>query len=410
MSLVSSKSALVFILITICLDSIGLGIIIPSFPTLVSETAHVSIDDSSKYYGVVMGSYALMQFLFSPLIGNLSDRFGRRPILLISLLGMGLDYIVMFYAPDLFWLVMGRAVAGIFGASYTTAAAYIADISTQENRAQNFGMIGAAFGVGFVVGPAIGGLLSDFGPRAPFLAAAIFSLVNFVYGFFVLKESLPPSERRKFEWKRANPLGAILQMGRFKKMKYLFIVSFFLILTNMSVHSAWNYFSMSKFGWTAKEVGISLAVVGVCFGVVQGAASGFLVKKLGEKGAATLGLGVLFITLIGISFIPRDMGWMMYLIILPYALSGIVDPAIRTIVSNGTANNEQGELQGVFTSMMSLGEIIGPQLFMWIFYTSRTNYPYEDWSYGSPFLAASILAIAAFILLRWTLKGFKSNF
>ena len=287
MSLVSSKSALVFILITICLDSIGLGIIIPSFPTLVSETANVSIDDSSKYYGVVMGSYALMQFLFSPLIGNLSDRFGRRPILLISVLGMGLDYIVMFYAPDLFWLVMGRAVAGIFGASYTTAAAYIADISTQENRAQNFGMIGAAFGVGFVVGPAIGGLLTDFGPRAPFLAAAIFSLVNFVYGFFVLKESLPPNERRKFEWKRANPLGAILQMGRFKKMKYLFIVSFFLILTNMSVHSAWNYFSMSKFGWTAKEVGISLAVVGVCFGVVQGAASGLLVKKLGEKGAAT---------------------------------------------------------------------------------------------------------------------------
>jgi DHA1 family tetracycline resistance protein-like MFS transporter len=305
---------------------------------------------------------------------------------------------------------MGRAVAGIFGASYTTAAAYIADISTQENRAQNFGMIGAAFGVGFIVGPAIGGLLSDFGPRAPFLAAAIFSLVNFVYGFFVLKESLPPSERRKFEWKRANPLGAILQMGRFKKMKYLFIVSFFLILTNMSVHSAWNYFSMSKFGWTAKEVGISLAVVGVCFGVVQGAASGLLVKKLGEKGAATLGLGVLFITLIGISFIPSDMGWMMYLIILPYALSGIVDPAIRTIVSSGTANNEQGELQGVFTSMMSLGEIIGPQLFMWIFYTSRKNYPNEDWSYGSPFLAASILAFAAFFLLRWTLKGFKSNF
>ena len=175
----------------------------------------------------------------------------------------------------------------------------------------------------------------------------------------------------------------------------------------MSVHSAWNYFSMSKFGWTAKEVGISLAVVGVCFGVVQGAATGLLVKKLGEKGAATLGLGVLFITLIGISFIPSDMGWMMYLIILPYALSGIVDPAIRTIVSKGTTNNEQGELQGVFTSMMSLGEIIGPQLFMWIFYTSRTNYPNEDWSYASPFLAASIFALAAFFILRWTLKEFK---
>ena len=219
MSLLNSKSALIFILITICLDSIGLGIIIPSFPTLVSETAHVSITESSKYYGVVMGSYALMQFLFSPLIGNLSDRFGRRPILLISVLGMGLDYLVMFYAPDLFWLVLGRAISGIFGASYTTAAAYIADISSPEKRAQNFGMIGAAFGIGFVVGPAIGGLLVDFGPRAPFLAAAIFSLINFFYGLVVLKESLPVDQRRKFEWIRANPLGALLQMNRFKKLK-----------------------------------------------------------------------------------------------------------------------------------------------------------------------------------------------
>ncbi len=409
MSLQSSKTALVFILITICLDSIGLGIIIPSFPTLVSQTAHVSIDESSKYYGLVLGSYAFMQFLFSPLVGNLSDRFGRRPILLLSVLGMGLDYIVMFFAPDLFWLVLGRAVSGIFGASYTTAAAYIADISSPENRAQNFGMIGAAFGIGFVVGPAIGGLLTDLGPRAPFMAAAIFSLINYIYGLLVLKESLPASDRRKFELKRANPLGALLQMGRFKKLKYLFVVSFLLILTNMSVHSAWNYFTISKFGWTTKEVGMSLAVVGVCFGIVQGAAAGAIIKRLGEKGAASLGLGILFFTLVGISFIPGGMGWMMYLIVAPYALSGIVDPAIRTIVSKGTANNEQGELQGVFTSMMSLGEIIGPQLFMWIFYTARKEYPSEDWSYGSPFLAASILAFLAFILVRWVLKDFKKE-
>jgi len=409
MSLQSSKTALIFILITICLDSIGLGIIIPSFPTLVAETANVSIDDSSKYYGVVLGSYAAMQFLFSPLVGNLSDRFGRRPILLLSVLGMGLDYIVMYVAPDLFWLVLGRAVSGIFGASYTTAAAYIADISTPENRAQNFGMIGAAFGIGFVVGPAIGGLLTDFGPRTPFMVAAIFSLINFFYGFFVLKESLPIADRRKFELSRANPLGALLQMGRFKKMKYLFIVSFLLILTNMSVHSAWNYFTISKFDWTKKEVGMSLAVVGICFGIVQGAASGVLIKRLGEKGAAAFGLIILFITLIGISFIPANMGWMMYLIIAPYALSGIVDPAIRTIVSKGTANNEQGELQGVFTSIMSMGEIIGPQLFMTIFYTARKQFPSQDWSYGTPFLAASILALAAFILVRWVLKDFNKE-
>jgi len=391
------------------LDSIGLGIIIPSFPTLVSETAHVSITESSKYYGYVMGAYALMQFLFSPLVGNLSDRFGRRPVLLISVLGMGLDYIVMYFAPDLFWLVLGRAISGMFGASYTTAAAYIADISSPENRAQNFGMIGAAFGIGFIVGPAIGGLLSDFGSIAPFLVAFFFYIANFIYGFFVLKESLPVVQRRPFEILRANPLGAILQMNRFKKLKYLFIVSFLVILTNMSVHSTWNYYTMTKFGWTPKDVGISLAVVGVCFGLVQGLLSGIIIKKLGEKGAATLGLLILFIVLLGISLIPIEMGWMMYLIVAPYALSGIVDPAIRTIVSKDTANNEQGELQGVFTSMMSLGEIIGPYLFMWIYYNSRKSYPNEDWSYGSPFIVASGLAVIAFVLLRWTLKGFKKS-
>ena len=238
MQLLNSKSALLFILITICLDSVVLGIMIPSFPSLVSDTTGVSVAESSKYYGLVLGSYAFMQFLFSPLIGNLSDRYGRRPILLLSMLGMGMDYIVMYFAPDLWWLVVGRAVSGIFGASYTTAAAYIADISSLENRAKNFGLVGAAFGIGFVIGPAIGGLLSEFGPRAPFLVASFCSFANFIYGFFVLKESLPITDRRTFQWKRANPLGAIIQMKRYKKMKYLFLVSFLLILTNMSVHSS----------------------------------------------------------------------------------------------------------------------------------------------------------------------------
>ena len=409
MSNLNSRSALIFILITICLDSIGLGIIIPSFPQLVSETSGVSLTESSKYFGIVMGAYAFMQFLFSPLVGNLSDRFGRRPILLISVCGMGIDYLVMYFAPDLFWLVLGRAISGIFGASYTTAAAYIADISSPEKRAQNFGMIGAAFGIGFVIGPAIGGLLSDFGSRAPFLVAAIFSLVNFCYGLIVLKESLPHDQRRKFEIKRANPLGAVLQMNRFKKMKYLFVVSFLLILTNMSVHSTWNYYTMDKFGWTVKDVGISLAVIGVCFGIVQAGLSGLLVRKLGEKGAASLGLMTLFLLMIGIVFIPMGAGWMMYLTIFPYTLSGIVDPAIRTLISRQTAMNEQGELQGVFTSLMSLGEIIGPPLFMWIYYTSRKSMPQAEISYGTAFLAASLFAFLAFILVRWTLKDFVKS-
>lgn len=403
MNVLNPRTAIVFILMTICLDSIGLGIIIPSFPTLVSETAHVPLGQASQYFGWVMGAYALMQFIFSPLVGNLSDRFGRRPILLISVLGMSLDYMVMYFAPDLFWLVLGRAVSGIFGASFTSASAYIADISTPEKRAQNFGMIGAAFGIGFVIGPAIGGLLSDFGSRTPFLVAAFFSMANFIYGFIVLKESLPHENRRTFDWKRSNPFGALKQIKRFEKLKYLFLVSFLTILTTMCVHSTWNFYSMEKFGWTTKEVGISLAVVGVCFGVVQGALTGKIVEKAGQKNAAKFGLFLSIFVLIGMGLIFQ--GWMMYAIILPYAFTGIVDPAIRSIISGQVQSNEQGELQGIFTSLMSLAEIIGPPLFMWFYYNFKSCVPHSNLGLGTPFLVASIIALVAFLLISWTLKS-----
>ncbi|MDP5065959.1 MAG: TCR/Tet family MFS transporter [Crocinitomicaceae bacterium] len=407
MTLINPKSALIFILVTICLDSIGLGIIIPSFPTLISETAHVPLGEASQYFGWVMGAYALMQFVFSPLIGNLSDRFGRRPILLISVLGMSLDYMVMYYAPDLFWLVLGRAVSGIFGASFTSASAYIADISTPEKRAQNFGMIGAAFGIGFVIGPAIGGLLSDFGSRTPFLVASFFSMANFIYGLIVLKESLPLENRRKFEWKRSNPFGALQQIKRFEKLKFLFLVSFLTILTTMCVHSTWNFYSMEKFHWTTKEVGISLAVVGVCFGIVQGGLTGKIVGKLGQKNAAKLGLFLSIFVLIGMGLITQ--GWMMYAIILPYALTGIVDPAIRSIVSGQVQNNEQGELQGIFTSLMSLAEIMGPPLFMWFYYNFKTSVPNSNLGLGTPFFIAAAIALLTYMLINWTLKGYTEQ-
>ena len=407
MNVINPKSALIFILVTICLDSIGLGIIIPSFPTLISETAHVPISQASQYFGWVMGAYAFMQFIFSPLIGNLSDRFGRRPILLISVLGMSLDYLVMYFAPDLWWLVIGRAVSGIFGASFTSASAYIADISTPDKRAQNFGMIGAAFGIGFVIGPAIGGLLSDFGARTPFLVAAFFSMANFIYGFIVLKESLPLENRRTFEWKRSNPFGALKQIKRFEKLKYLFLVSFLTILTTMCVHSTWNFYSMEKFGWTTKEVGISLAVVGVCFGVVQGALTGKIVAKMGQRNAAKLGLFLSIFVLMGMGLIYE--GWMMYAIILPYAFTGIVDPAIRSIISGQVQSNEQGELQGIFTSLMSLAEIIGPPLFMWFYYNFKSSVPNSKLGLGTPFLVAAFIALLAFLLISWTLKGYTKT-
>lgn len=396
------KNALLFVLITIAIDSIGLGIIIPSLPDLVAETAHVTRDQSANYYKFILVIYAAMQFLFSPLIGNLSDRFGRRPILLISVLGLGLDYIFMFFAPDIWWLVLGRALSGMFGASFTTAAAYIADISTNENRAQNFGMIGAAFGIGFVIGPAIGGLVATWGLRAPFAIAACLSLVNFLYGFFILKESLPADERRAFDWKRANPLGAVLQLKKFARNKYLFLVMFLVLFSNMAVHALWNYYTHKRFGWSNTDIGISLAVVGVCVGIVQAGLAGKIIKRLGERGAATLGLFILMFVSVIIGLIP--FGWMMYLSIIPYAFSGIIDPSIRTLVSAQTKNNEQGELQGIFTSLMSLAEIFGPLLMLSIYAGTLPWGKIEPLWYGTAFYVAGFIVLIALILLRLTLK------
>lgn len=403
----TSRNSLVFILITICLDSIGLGIIIPSLPKLIADATHLSVEASSKYAGIVFATYAFMQFLFSPLIGNLSDRFGRKPIILISLLGLGLDFLFMYFAPNLTWLIIGRALSGMFGASFTTAAAYIADISTDENRAQNFGMIGAAFGVGFVVGPAIGGLVSDFGVRAPFLLAACFSLINFIYGVLILKESLPAENRRAFDWARANPIGAIARIVDFPKYRGLFVVTFIVLLSNMAVHSLWNYYTISRYGWTVKEVGISLAIVGVCFGFTQAVMAGKIVQKLGEKGAATLGLVILTVVTTGIGLIPY--GWMMYVIILPYAFSGIVDPSIRSLVSKQVESNEQGELQGIFTSLMSLAEIIGPVAMMAIFHAMTPYKSVNETFLGVPFFVAGLLALTALLLLRFVFRKIQLN-
>lgn len=396
------KNALIFILITIALDAIGLGIIIPSLPNLIADVANVTLIESAKYMGIITGIYALMQFVFSPLIGNLSDRYGRRPLLLISLLGLGLDYVFMYFAPSLEWLIVGRVIAGICGASFTTAAAYIADISTDENRAQNFGLIGAAFGVGFIVGPAIGGLVAGFGLKAPFLVAAFCSLINFIYGLVILKESLPKENRRKFEWKRANPVGALLQLKKFDKSKHLFTVLFLVMLCNMAVHGCWNYYTMSKFGWTPEDVGISLAVVGVCFGIVQGGLSGVIVKKIGEKATAKIGIIILAITTAGIGLLPY--GWMLYVIMLPYAFGGIIDPAIRSIVSSKTADNEHGEVQGIFTSIMSVAEMVGPPLMLYLYYNSAPLAKVNVAFYGTPFFFGALLAIIGLIFLYRAFK------
>ncbi len=392
----NSKNAFLFVLITIALDSTGLGIIIPSLPSLVADVSKISIEESAEVYGYIIGCYALMQFAFSPLIGALSDRYGRKPILLGSLFGLGIDYVFMFFAPSLVWLIVGRCLAGMFGASFTTATAYIADISSPEEKTKNFGMVGAAFGIGFIIGPALGGLLSDFGMRAPFLLAATLSLLNLIYGSLVLKESLPKENRRSFSWERANPVGAFFQLKRYKNFAWIFVVLFLLYFSAMAIQSTWNYYTVEKFKWTIKEVGISLTVVGVCIAIVQGALAGVISKRLGNVKTAYFSLIITITTMIAIGLATQS--WMLYLFMIPYACSGLADPAIRAIMSNKTSDSEQGELQGIITSVLSIAEILGPPVMMAIFYFFSTKGYNKTPIYGMPFFVGSLGVFVALLL------------
>ena len=392
----NSKNAFIFIFITIVIDATGLGIIIPSLPSLVSDIANISIEESAEYYGIILGCYAFMQFLFSPLIGSLSDRYGRRPILLMSLFGLGIDYIFMYFAPSIAWLVVGRCLSGMFGASFTTASAYIADISTPENKAKNFGIVGAAFGIGFIIGPAIGGLIGNMDVRAPFLFAAGLSLLNLVYGTIVLKESLSVEYRRAFSWKSSNPVGAFFQLKKYKGFALIFVVLFLVFFGAMSVHSTWNYYTIGKFDWSIKDVGISLTVVGVCIAIVQGGLAGIISKKFGEEKTAIFSMVITFIVMnaIGLS----TSGWMIYVLMMPYAFSGLIDPAIRAIMSNKVSESEQGELQGLITSVLSIAEIIGPPIMMAIFYYFTAKENFSTPIYGMPFFIGSFAVLLGLIL------------
>lgn len=398
----TSKNALFFIFITIVIDATGLGIIIPSLPSLVAETAHVSPEESTMYYSVVLGAYALMQFVFSPVVGGLSDRFGRRPVLLASLFGLSVDYVFMYFAPTFFWLIIGRCISGMLGASYTTAAAYIADISTPENKTKNFGMVGAAFGIGFVIGPAIGGLLGDLDLRAPFLFAAGLSFLNLIYGYFVLKESLAKEHRRPFSLLRSNVVGAIVQMKKYKAFAILFLVIFLYYLAGMAIQSSWVYYTQEKFGWSKFDVGISLAVVGICIAIVQGGLAGKFSKHFGDTVSTYIGLVLFFISLIGIGF--SGSGWMLYALLVPYAFTGLAGPAIQAIMSNNTAENEQGELQGSITSIISIAEIIGPLMMMGLFTLTTVGLEPGQRVYGSPFFLAALFVVGAIILFTVSIR------
>ncbi len=391
----NKKAAVGFIFITILIDVIGLGLIIPVVPKLIEELLHNgSTSLAATYGGWLTFSYAIMQFAVSPILGNLSDQYGRRPILLFSLFGFGIDYLFVAFAPSIAWLFVGRIIAGITGASITTASAYMADISTPENRAQNFGMIGAAFGLGFIIGPLLGGLLGEHGSRLPFFVAAGLALTNWLYGYFVLPESLPKHLRRKFEWKRANPLGSLLQLKKYPAVAGLIGSLLLIYLAAHSVQSNWSFVNIEKFKWTPKLIGISLGVVGFLIALVQGLLIRVVNPRIGNEKSVYLGLSLYTLGLLLFTFASQT--WMMFAFLVPYCLGGIAGPALQSIISGNVPPNEQGELQGALTSLMSLTSVLGPIMMTstFAYFTGPTAPFYFP---GASFLLGALLMLFSLV-------------
>lgn len=402
----NKQAALGFIFVTILIDTIGFGIIIPVLPNLIIELTHSTTSEAARIGGWLLFAFAIMQFLCAPILGGLSDRYGRRPILLGSLFGFGLDYIFLALAPSLGWLFVGRIIAGVMGASFTTAGAYIADISTPEKRGQNFGIIGAAFGVGFIIGPAMGGFLGTYGPRVPFMAAAVLSLLNFLYGLFILPESLKQQDRRPFQWKRANPVGSLLNLKRYPVVLGLVASLVLIYIAAHAVQSNWSYYTIEKFKWSSAMIGSSLAAVGVLISIVQGGLIRIIIPAWGQKNSLYIGLGLYSIGLILFAFATE--GWMMFAFLIPYCLGGIAGPALQGIISSQVPSNEQGELQGALTSLMSVTSIFGPLLMAQLFsYFTAANAPV--YFPGAPMLMGAMLTTFSLLLAMRALAGFVSQ-
>lgn len=397
----SKKTALLFIFITVLVDVIGIGIIIPIIPDLIMELTGKGIADAVIYGMWLTTAFAGMQFLFSPVLGEISDKFGRRPILLMALLGLSIDYLIHAWAPTITFLFIGRFLAGITGASFTVASAYIADISSDEEKAKNFGLIGAAFGLGFIIGPGIGGFFGEINIRLPFYIAAGLTFANFVFGYFFVPESLTPENRRAIQPMKMIPGVSLLSLRKYKGVLLLITAFFLANLAGQALPSVWSYYGIERYDWNKFEIGISLMVVGVLVAIAQGFLVGIVVKKLGKKN--TIIGGFLLWTIGMFLFSQASEPWMLYVFLIPYAFGGIAGPTIQGVISNQVSEKEQGNLQGAITGLVSVTAILGQLIFAPVFYyfiRPETTFYFP----GAAYVVAAILLFVSFLFAVLAMK------
>ena len=396
------RAALAFIFVTVVLDVLALGIVIPVLPTLILSFLGQDVVRTAHVVGLFGTVWAAMQLVFSPLFGALSDRFGRRPIILMSNFGLAFDYVLMALAPTLAWLFVGRVVSGITAASLTTAGAYIADVTAPEKRAAGFGMLGAAFGLGFILGPALGGVLGDVDPRLPFWVAAGLSFANAMYGTFVLPESLPPEKRAAFSWRRANPVGSLKLLRSHPELSGLAIVAFVQQLAHYVYPSVFVLYAFHRYGWSERTVGLTLAVVGVFAAIVQGGLAGRVVARLRERRTLLLGLGFGITGFALYGWAPTPLAFWLAMPVM--ALWGLASPASQSLMSQRLQAHEQGQLQGAVTSLMAFSGLIGPVLFTQVFATAIDPKTGLDLP-GAPFFVSSLLLVLALVVAERATRG-----